>query len=51
VITSEDLDQRRLARSVLAQQAVNLAYGDPKGYSFERSYTSEGLGDVTELQS
>ncbi len=43
VITGEDLDQRRLARAVVAQQAVDLARADREVDAIERPGAAETL--------
>ena len=41
----DDLDQRRLARAVLADQRVDLAGGEREGHVRQRTHTRERLRD------
>jgi hypothetical protein len=46
----EHLDERRLARTVLAEQAVHLAGGDLQLHAVEGAHAGERLHDVGERE-
>ena len=50
VDAGDDLDQRRLARTVLADEGVDGARLDPEGARAQGGHRTEGLGDVLEDQ-
>ena len=50
VIAGEDLDQRRLPRSVLPDESVHLTGGDVDAHVVERDLASEGLRQVFDPQ-
>ena len=51
VITSQDLDQGRLARSVLTDQAVHLTFADQDPDPVQHDLAAEGLREVANHQS
>jgi len=46
MVPRENLDQRRLARAVLAQQAVNLSPLEGDAGGVQRECPAEALGEV-----
>ncbi|MDT4852198.1 hypothetical protein FQZ97_864210 [compost metagenome] len=50
VHTGQRLDQRGLARAVVAQQAMHLTLFQPQRHAVERDHGAEELGDVFELK-
>ena len=50
VRSGEDLDQRRLAGAVLAEQAVHLTGADVEVDAVQRPDAGEGLDDAVHLQ-
>ena len=50
VRAGDDLDERGLARAVLAEQGMHLSYPQIKRHALERAYGTEGLGDGSELE-
>jgi len=51
VETSEALDDRRLARSVLAKQSMDLSGSDAQFGATERLDPAETLGDASEVEN
>jgi hypothetical protein len=50
VVTSQDLDERGLARSVLAHQGVYFAGGDLHGHVIQRLGAGKGLRNAGDPQ-
>ena len=50
VHAGDDLDQRRLAGAVLAQQRMHLAGPHVEAYGLERLHAGKGFADVGELE-
>src|SRR5437667_118239 len=50
VDAGEDLDQRRLARAVVAEKAVHFAGPQSQGHAVQRDHRAEELADVFELE-
>ena len=46
----QNLDQRRLAGAVLAEQAVHLAFGDLERAAVEGLLAPEGLAEIPEAK-
>ena len=46
----DDLDQRRLASTVFAEQCVDLTRQQLKRHTLQRAHGTEGFADVRELE-